>query len=71
MTARLGFFPILVVEIEGRTLTWRFEDEGEMVKARLLARVRKVPFKERWGVAVETAAFTRRREYESALRPRS
>jgi hypothetical protein len=61
-------YPLLLVEHEGRTLTWRFETEDDVLRARVLARMTKVPFRECWGVFPSNTAFTRRTEYETTLK---
>jgi hypothetical protein len=59
---------MLVIQHGGITITWRFEDEFEMQKARFLARAHKVTFFERWGALSEGIIFTRRTEYETTLK---
>jgi hypothetical protein len=61
-------YPLLLVEQQERILTWRFETEDDALRARVLARMNKVPFRERWGVLPSNTAFTRRSEYETTLK---
>ena len=61
-------YPLLLNEQQGRILTWRFETEDDVLRARVVARMNKVPCRERWSVLPPDAAFTRQSEYEAILK---